>query len=407
VGRRSRSSAKESRRRFFFEPSSIHVHAPAERAPYPWSDEGGKIRERFYGRRADEVRSATVRSRSMDEQMTVMLPNRIQWKLRISSCPNEVPVPGHEGWSLVTPIGLGRLRVPHAGRDMDQHAMAVYVDVDDEVLLGSDQVVLRYRGPASATETIDGVIHDLLSLLRFVSHQATIPRRYVAVAGGDGLAPFERECTSLGAARLSGWGMRNDLLATAVTEDHLAQLATAQPTDRVHVDVMLDAIHADQDGDFRKAILYGAIALEVCAQWVLEEAYEKALADRTVRHRVIERRVGAAEVRSKDPVWEMISKNDSFGALLHERPLYLLGRSLLQDDEPLYRRALRLYATRNKIVHRGVHAGDEQHLPISREGSAEAIDAATGTLAWLGDHGPYVPARDLVVVDGNILKGGS
>jgi hypothetical protein len=135
----------------------------------------------------------------MDEQMTVMLSNRIQWRLRISSCPNEVPVPGHEGWSLVTPIGLGRLPVPHTGRDMDQHAMAVYVDVDDEVLLGSDQMVLRYRGLDSAQETVDGVIHGLLSLLRFVSHQATIPRKYEAVLRNAELAPFEKECTSLGA----------------------------------------------------------------------------------------------------------------------------------------------------------------------------------------------------------------
>jgi hypothetical protein len=343
----------------------------------------------------------------MDAQMTVMLPNRIQWKLGICSCPNEVPVPGHDGWSFVTPIGLGRLREPHAGRYMERQAMAVYVDVDDQVLLGSEQMVLRYRGRASATETVDGVIYDLLSLLRFVSHQATIPRKYEAIVGDGEPTPFERECTSLGAARLSGWSMRNDLLATAVTDGHLVQLATALPTDHVHVDVMLDAVQADQEGDFRKAILYGAIALEVCAQWVLEEAYEKALADRTARHRVIDRRVGAGDVRSKDPVWEMISKNDSFGALLHERPLYLLGRSLLQDDEALYRRALKLYATRNKIVHRGVHAGDEQYLPISREGSVEAIDSATGTLAWLGDEGPYVPARGLVVVEGNILKRGS
>ena len=68
-----------------------HDHrAPAQRASYPRSDEAENIIERFYGPPADEARGATVRFRSMDEQMTVMLPNRIQWKLRISSCPNEV-----------------------------------------------------------------------------------------------------------------------------------------------------------------------------------------------------------------------------------------------------------------------------------------------------------------------------
>jgi hypothetical protein len=125
----------------------------------------------------------------MGEQMTVILPGRIQWRLRISSCPNEVPVPGHEGWSLVTPVGLGRLSEPHAGRYMERQAMAVYVDVDDEVLFGSEQMVLRYRGSAPATQTLDGVIHDLLSLLRFVSHQATIPRKYLeAIAQKRGMS---------------------------------------------------------------------------------------------------------------------------------------------------------------------------------------------------------------------------
>ena len=342
---------------------------------------------------------------NMGKQSTAMLSSRIQWRLRVSTCPNEVPVPGYAGWSLVTPMGRARFTEPDPTLHLDRARGAGYVDVDDEVILASDQLVLRHSDARPVPEEMDAVINTLLARLRHVSHQATIPRTYEGFTGGGPLVPFGEECRFLDATRLSGWHLRSDLLATAVTEEHLRQLGAAKPEDRVHVDVMLDALLADHERDFRRTILYCAIAVEVCAQGALQDAFETVLVEKSERHRVISRPKAGGGSESKDPIYDGLSRRDApFKTLLHERPLYVQRRSLLQENEPLYQRAVKLYETRNKIMHLGTHDDDTKYLPISREGASAAIDTAIETLAWFGDDGPYVPARDLVAVEGNILK---
>jgi len=73
-------------------------------------------------------------------------------------------------------------------------------------------------------------------------------------------------------------------------------------------------------------------------------------------------------------------------SLLHEGALYILGRSLLVDDQQLFQLAKRLRATRNKIAHHGEPPEPQanQHLQLDSEGSSDALNCVNAVFTWLG-----------------------
>jgi hypothetical protein len=200
---------------------------------------------------------------------------------------------------------------------------------------------------------------------------------------------------------VKGFGLRDYLLLTAVTVAHLEAVAQL-PADfvaPVHVDVLLDALQAHVERDFRRALLYAAIAVEAFALQWLEAKHESARVASASAHRFLKLPLAGGEVAHKDPVYELLSAGDNFSRLLHERPLYLAGRSLLVDAPETYRRAVQLYATRNKIAHRGTAPADEKHFALSPEGSVDGLETAVKVFRWLGDTGPYVVSTKLLPVE--------
>ncbi len=71
--------------------------------------------------------------------------------------------------------------------------------------------------------------------------------------------------------------------------------------------------------------------------------------------------------------------------MLHEAPLYVLGRSLLVESESLYQQAIRLYRTRNQIVHRGeILDGPEDVFEFSRSDAIAGVQTALDVCGWFG-----------------------
>jgi hypothetical protein len=315
----------------------------------------------------------------MSDQNTwvIHLSGIIYWRLREYG-PTEVVVPFLPDWTLVVPTA----HAPFAG------TTDVCVKSGGEILIGREEIVMRSRRPRSRSDSPLEEAPRLLAALRYLSHQQTIPRTISAASFQD-ISPFSVEQ----APAVPSIFTRDYFVRCAVTTDHLDALARL-PADfsvLVHVDVLLDALEAHVEADFRKAILYAAIAIESHALYVLEKAHSDALSKRSAIHRVAEIPVGDGKTAIKDPIYDVLAGGENFGRLLHERPLYLMGRSLLLEDQGSYRRARALYATRNKLAHRGSTPEDENHLPISSEGARQGLDTAIEVFRWLGDAGPYVP----------------
>jgi hypothetical protein len=234
-------------------------------------------------------------------------------------------------------------------------------------------------------------IPHLLADLRFLSRQATLPQTVYMMTHGREIAvpsptfPF--------AAARPQVAYRKYIADWAVSQKHIAALErrTGQPLPVAH-SLLLDAVQAGVDDDYRRTLLYSAMATETAAATALDDAYAGALSETPARStlRVRSFPEGGGRQQVKDPVFAFVRERGSFAQLLNELPLYLFGRSLLLDDEPLFHAALRLYRTRNKIAHWGEPPGDGAHLQITRQGANDALETAFRAFAWFGEEGGYV-----------------
>jgi hypothetical protein len=116
------------------------------------------------------------------------------------------------------------------------------------------------------------------------------------------------------------------------------------------------------------------MSAEVAFGSVIDEAYEQIIVSgNDARFRTILLQQAGGKSVMKDPIYEKLRGRSDFNVLIHELPLYILGRSLLKEDELLYQSAKRLYLTRNKLAHLG-------GLPENEASPLYAIDSK-GALA--------------------------
>jgi hypothetical protein len=194
--------------------------------------------------------------------------------------------------------------------------------------------------------------------------------------------------------------VRDYWIPTAVTQQHLDQLAalSADFSPPASVMVMLDALQALLDQDFRKALLYGAIAIESLASTRLSEEYERVKAAAPdARFRVIDIPIAGGRVARKDPIYENLGE-DNFLRMLHERPLYLFHRSLMVEDAATFTNAQKLRNTRNKLAHIGEVPADAEAFELSEKGAKAGLATAVAVLQWWGDPGPYFAELNFVRV---------
>ena len=121
--------------------------------------------------------------------------------------------------------------------------------------------------------------------------------------------------------------------------------------------------------------------METYASTELDETFQAHLEGGPLQSnmRIISVRVNDELAQKKDPVYFYIFQitRTEFRPLLHEAPLYVLGRSLLVESESLYQQAIRLYRTRNQIVHRGeILDGPEDVFEFSRSDAIAGVQTA-------------------------------
>jgi hypothetical protein len=164
----------------------------------------------------------------------------------------------------------------------------------------------------------------------------------------------------------------------------------------VHDSLLLDSIQALSDGDNRRSLIYAAVAVETFVSSSIDAFFDRTLGgDAAPTHLRVQKFTlpGGAEHR-KDPVHSYLrtrSKVD-FSLLIHELPLYVLNRSLLADDEGLYRDAIKLHRTRNQLVHKGlIDAADRQDLfQTDYQGAHGGVETAIKICRWFGMIEDYV-----------------
>ncbi len=149
----------------------------------------------------------------------------------------------------------------------------------------------------------------------------------------------------------------------------------------VYREIFLDAASAHFENDYRKSILYFCMACETKVSEKLFDRYEELKKKGKLPHTINE------SGQTKDPVYEILKKDKwQFKFKIHEQYTYLFDKSIRTENKILYDNLLRLYNTRNKIVHEGeIKIPNNDLLTIDSSGSNKSFDLAIEFLNWLGD----------------------
>jgi hypothetical protein len=349
----------------------------------------------------------------------VSLVDNIFWKIRRND-PVKQHLPSLPGCFFINPLLYPQLELRTAGLRMKPLGIA-----DDVVILQTDGIVLGtnleqidatlipfafepldFFGDAPPDPSFTAVIayvERLTSVLRQISRQVDIPK---------GLAAIERteraelpEVDFPHAAVRGGCALQKYLCDTAITREHLlaADAEIVNKTIPVHEIMLLDAIHALKEHDYRRAILYAAISIEIVAATKLSDVYKTIVtkAEAASALRIISRVQARGELTVKDPVYEFLFEKSRLSERLHEVPLYLIGRSLLEEDETLYQGACRLYRTRNKIAHSGEPPlGDQGCFEINEKDAYTSVECAVQVMCWFGEEAEFpLPKSGFVRLD--------
>lgn len=162
-----------------------------------------------------------------------------------------------------------------------------------------------------------------------------------------------------------------------VQSDKLALKKSPIP---IYEEILLDAINELMMNRFRTGVLYSAISVESMLRLRWESEHKSLLKRKVGRYPWIN------HSNQSDDLFNLIKKNDKFDSLLKEYPLYIRGKSLVEENKGLYDRALKLYTTRNGLVHRGDLTDKDQKKTynLDKSGCSAAIIVAVELFRWMG-----------------------
>jgi len=240
------------------------------------------------------------------------------------------------------------------------------------------------KAGSDISDLLPTYVERFSSNLRQTSKQVTIPTSCSVISHGELLELPELNFTE---AKKSEVVIPRYTLDTAVTWENLtdADLDFLAPRSLVYERLLLDAIHAYKDKDYRRSLLYTTISVETLAATKSDEAYNLITQEGDANNilRLVSFSQKEGTLITKDPVYELLRSRSKFLELLHEIPLYIFGKSLLVDNETLYQKATKLYRTRNKIAHLGEpHAGSQTTFAMTEDDALEAIECAINIFQW-------------------------
>lgn len=329
---------------------------------------------------------------------------KAHWKLALDS-PLLYEIPSSPGVQFISPLLFAQIEkhmdakpVPSeehldgfVGKLMILETELIAFKVDEAfVERYKPRNVSRFASFLSQEEPpLIGTATTLLGALRHFSAQVSLP------ISSDDLNFWEwlnlDDLPTLKERAPSHWrrAKAKSIIATAITREQIQAACACGPEFRapVYDGVFLDAVRAHLSHDYRASILYSAIALESAAALVLDHKFETVIKPSGAKEwRVISRQIGVGDAVRKDPIWELLRRRGDANSLLHEGALYVLGKSLLVEDEALFQRVQCVRATRNKIVHEGEppDSPSNQYLPLDSSGSSDALNCVDAVYRWLG-----------------------
>jgi len=328
---------------------------------------------------------------------TLLLKGEIRWNVRPAD-PATLSLASVHGCKLVNPLlftGPG------------DRPQIIPLTAECCHVLSNRLMLVVPRGKASS-EAISVAAHTFLRTLRIASRQATLPTEFFGVNVGQVLQfPALR---FPGAPATKGFlrgTYRVETAATLTLVERIEQAGVALDVPVCH-EVLLDALRACEIRNAREAIVYAALAVETLVRSVLDAEYRKVLAApsppahlNVVSQNVVPLPKGKRSNPRTDPIYDLLLKDSTLARLLHEAPLYLMRRSLLQENAELYGRVVALDRASHRFSHgRASDPDDDGLFALDQEGALRALAIAVELFDWFGIRGYALPRMDQVPFGG-------
>ena len=335
------------------------------------------------------------------------LTGQIWWRLTGREVVSP-PLPALREWSVVSPLAETSAERP------PRHGYLIPFS-DGTYLFSTDRLVLATSlcdAGATDEQNLVAALLTFLNGLRVVCRQPELPRSFVGRTVRSQVAGFDAptELPTLG----TNSTVRKYIAESATRWEALADASIRVTTGSIpiHGELVNDAAEAIIRSNFRSSIIFSAMAVESCAGTILDREYDRIRSEtpRSQIHRFLTIQVNQNESVTRDPVFIALrggggNGGSRFLSLLHECPLYLLGRSLQVQHQATYSKANSLYRTRNSLAHTGTtDIAKGGLLPVSHDGAMTALETANAVLDWFGEMGTCVPNVEMIEASARAVK---
>jgi hypothetical protein len=337
----------------------------------------------------------------------VVFSEKIRWLIHKDD-PATYNLQSFSPWLFLNPLSYPKIP-SRFGTNLDSGVTAA---IEDSVLVEMNAMIFVYPGAAIDNDLNVDEFNKyhvaFLTNLRHASKQAELSRAQSSIVSVETTTEEAKMLELMipsfphGFQNSENFFLRKYLIDTAITWKHLETADRTMVNNNLPVfsTLLLDAIHAFMEGDYRRAILYSAISAETVARIKLDEVYNALLeeGDAGGTLRIVSSQKGR-NVVVEDPIYKYLSDKHDFRLLLHERPLYVLRRSLLIDQQALYQNAMKLHNTRNQIAHQGEIpiGGETSYFGITKPDAQAAIECAIDLFKWFGVTDEYIIPTDKLI----------
>lgn len=306
----------------------------------------------------------------------------IRWRIKVSA-PKYLKLKSLPGYRFLNPYKYGKAYLKNdcvAGMDGTL--------IGEQFQLYTNGIILERINENNGEKEVEFLFSNLSNLLRYLKYTS---KQFNLKSDGSVSIIYRtdniRPALSNSILETDQMMIRGDYYFSMATWDHLKEadkLCSKSFTIPVFEDILLDALDGRTNHEYRKAILYSAIAVESMLANLYDEEYKKLIRSNLKNNRF--RMISRNGSTTTDPIFKALSDKTDFRKLLHEIPLYLKNKSLLIEEEQLYADTLKLYTTRNKIVHWGtpLNPNFDQMLEINEAGANLAVQIALKLFTWMG-----------------------
>ena len=311
-----------------------------------------------------------------------LLINSTSINCKISTCsPNKYSLKSLKNYRLLNPYSF-----------YDEYSKQNFIqghtsEIKQNVHLNITGFILEYYGKDEIDyDLLFKYLFSFLNYLRFESKQVSIHPS----VGIYAVTTVDKIIETRGAIdKISQMAIKTTHYKTMVTWANVIDADVKlfkQLALPVYEEMLLEAFNSYALNEYNKVLLFSTIAIESLLAQSYDGIYEKE--KKKLNHNRKLRMVKYNTSTIKDPIWKTLMDRTDFKKLLHEAPLYLFNKSILLENEILYNNLIKLYNTRNKIVHWGapIFHDPDKLIPLDSQGADLSIKMAIDVFNWVGIH---------------------